>query len=402
MRHLAHLAFALGVLVASLLVATTLTTAGEPAQRHLELKQLMLELINDVRREAGVPEVQLGTNDVAQLHADQMVAGCFSGHWGLDGLKPYMRYSLLGGYQSNAENAHGRHLYPAGGDPCAVRASTARPDLDWLVRNAMTRLLNSPGHRRTLLDPNHRLVNVGIAWRGGEHYIFRVAQHFEGDYVRLDRPPSLAGGTLTLSGRVINNASLQGGMTVYHDPRPQPQTREALNEASSTCGGYPVGAVHPYREGVRVTTSSSTPDCWEPALRGARSDGSTIALPTIIADQWDITDTTFDIQADLSSLLDEHGPGVYTVKLRGEVGGKDARLLEFALFHGFVFPNRAFVYAGGTTTASGLTERDSLGGVYRWDGEAWQMYALYDGQLIPGAVDFPISPGDWLWLTDHR
>lgn len=44
--------------------------ADDPAQRHLELKQLMLELINDARSEAGAPAVRLGVNGAAQLHAE--------------------------------------------------------------------------------------------------------------------------------------------------------------------------------------------------------------------------------------------------------------------------------------------------------------------------------------------
>ena len=43
----------------------------------------------------------------AQLHAESLPESCFSSHWGIDGLKPYMRYSLAGGYQRNGENGNG-------------------------------------------------------------------------------------------------------------------------------------------------------------------------------------------------------------------------------------------------------------------------------------------------------
>ena len=62
----------------------------------------MLELINDERVSAGLNPVVLGDNAAAQLHAEASLENCFSSHWGIDGLKPYMRYSLAGGYQSNA------------------------------------------------------------------------------------------------------------------------------------------------------------------------------------------------------------------------------------------------------------------------------------------------------------
>ncbi len=67
----------------------------------------MLELINAERKKAGLNSVTLGDNVVAQLHAEAALEKCFSGHWGVDGLKPYMRYSLAGGYQSNGENGSG-------------------------------------------------------------------------------------------------------------------------------------------------------------------------------------------------------------------------------------------------------------------------------------------------------
>lgn len=370
--------------------------AQDPSQRHLPLKQLMLELINEARREAGAPDVRLGTNAAAQLHAEQAVAGCFTGHWGLDGLKPYMRYSLLGGYQGNAENAYGSSFYRADAGPCAVHTSPDRPDLGQLVREAMTGWLHSPGHRRTLLDPSHRLVNIGLAWRGGEHYIFRAVQHFEGDYVRLNAPVSLVAGVLTLSGRIVNGASLQTELVVYHDPQPQPQSRASLALTSAYCGGYPTVAVLP---SANWTYRSTTPDCVEPALAGPRADGSWIDLPVIAAQRWKVDGTTFDIRADLSSALRRFGAGVYTVALGGEVDGVETRLLEYALFYGLWPLNRAWIYSAGPITASTLIERLDLETVFHWDGAAWRSYAASNAGPIPGAVDFTIETGDWLWLT---
>ena len=69
--------------------------------------QFLLDLINGERMNAGLGPVALGSNPAAQAHADSMLYNCFSSHWGLDGLKPHMRYSLAGGYQSNAENVSG-------------------------------------------------------------------------------------------------------------------------------------------------------------------------------------------------------------------------------------------------------------------------------------------------------
>ena len=382
--------------------------AQEPSQRHLELKQLMLELINEARREAGAPAVRLGLNGAAQLHAEQMVAECFHSHWGRNGLKPYTRYSLLGGYQGNAENVRGASRF-FGFDPCAVAASDQRPDLEWLVRDAMEAWLNSPGHRRTLLDPTHRLVNVGIAWRGGnggrdrETYIFRAVQHFEGDYAQLDRLPSIVRGRLTLFGRAVNGASPGGNLTIYHDPLPQPQTRAALDAAGSYCGGYPVAAVFP---SGNWTYRSTTPDCVAPGEAGPRGSGGLIELPTIVAEQWWVNGAEFSIRADLSPLLQQLGAGIYTIALWGELAGARVKLLEYSMLVGLAPLHRVFVYSGAAMTASALSASFGVGAVFSWDGGAsggsWRGYAASGGEPIPGAVDFAIKTGDWLWLTEAR
>lgn len=78
-----------------------------PHQRFLDGKQFMLGLINAERKKVGVPEVSLGDNNAAQIHAENSMGDCVSGHWSTDGLGPAMRYSLAGGYQSNRENVSG-------------------------------------------------------------------------------------------------------------------------------------------------------------------------------------------------------------------------------------------------------------------------------------------------------
>ena len=88
----------------------TPTPLPPPEVRHLPEKELMLRLINEERDGAGLEPVEMGENLAAQLHAESSLANCTSSHWGSDGLKPYMRYSLAGGYQSNAENGHGSDI----------------------------------------------------------------------------------------------------------------------------------------------------------------------------------------------------------------------------------------------------------------------------------------------------
>ena len=156
----------------------------------------MLELINAERTQAGLPPVVLGDNVAAQLHVEAALENCIASHWGIRGLKPYMRYSLAGGYQSNAENTHGS-------DYCIKDSDGYRPvdSIEQEVLDAMEGWMDSPGHRRNVLDKWHRKVNIGLAW---DRYNFTAIQHFEGDYVEYDRLPTFENGILHLSGRIAN------------------------------------------------------------------------------------------------------------------------------------------------------------------------------------------------------
>ena len=176
----------------------TSTPVPPPHLRHIEEKYYMLELINEQRARVDLDPVVLGDNIAAQLHADAALKNCFASHWGIDGLKPYMRYSLAGGYQANGENGHGS-------DYC-IKASDwyrAIESIDSEIRDAMSGWMSSPGHRRNILGKWHKKVNIGLAW---DKYNFLAYQHFEGDYVEYDELPSIQDGILSLSGIAKNGA----------------------------------------------------------------------------------------------------------------------------------------------------------------------------------------------------
>ena len=208
----------------------TQSTSPIPVSRkHRDYKLYMLELINAERRDAGVPPVTLGDNPAAQLHAEASLEHCISGHWGVDGLKPYMRYSLAGGYQANAENASGLRY-------CITASDRITPveDIREEVREAMYGWMNSSYHRPTILDKWNRKVSVGLAW---DEHNFKAIQHFEGEYAAFDEPPGISNGTLSISGRSTNGLQFssreQLGLQVYYDPPPRPLT--AGQVAQSFC-----------------------------------------------------------------------------------------------------------------------------------------------------------------------
>ena len=323
-----------------------------PHLRNLELKLLMLKLINEARATAGVGLVGLGENDAAQLHAESAIENCFSGHWGIDGLKPYMRYSLHGGYQSNGENASGvSYCYTA-----ADRVRWVLPKQ--AVRQAMEGLMNSPGHRRNILKPQHRKVNIGIAF---DRYRLQVVQHFEGDYTEYDTLPSLQDRVLSLQGRLKNGADTRSlGVQVYHDPPPVPLTQGQLSR--TYCYDYgdlittlrppaPPGSYYPPSTDTFTTRPSNCPDPRDvPADAPPPSSGqeaiqhtksaheasrrvpldASITLPWVTAQEWTVSRESFNVVADLGGLAEK--PGVYTILVWAELGGNRAVVSTYSIF----------------------------------------------------------------------
>ncbi len=333
-----------------------------PDQRHLEEKLYMLELINQERVAAGLAPVVLGDNIAAQLHAEASLEGCFSSHWGLDGLKPYMRYTLAGGYQSNAENGSGL-------DYCIKPYENYWPisSIELKTIEVMEGWMSSPGHRDNILRPEHKKVNIGLAW---DRYNFAAIQHFEGDYVEYDQLPSLEEGVLTLSGKVVNGAIFQVkqdlGVQIYFDPPPQALTRGqvsrtyclALGTLAASLRPPPTGNSYYPKDEFRFTYQSC-PDPYDvspdaPAPRSpdealefwARAYNASIDIPErsitvpwITALDWNTSGRSFSVTADVGNVLQAHGPGVYTVLVWGSLNGESVVISEYSIFHDVVPPD---------------------------------------------------------------
>ena len=202
-----------------------------PKLRNQVQKMHMLELINEARVRNGVPPVVMGTNNVAQIQADQILQDCVSSHWGTDGLKPYHRYSLAGGYQVNGENLFSHN-------ECGLTGTW----LSWnndpmeMVADTVEGWLGSPGHRETMLSPEYRKVNVGLAW---DRNVFKAIQHFEGDYVEMNKFPVIEDGVLELEGSLGVNYTFTGTVplmaVIVYDPSPSNLTAGQL--ARTYCYG---------------------------------------------------------------------------------------------------------------------------------------------------------------------
>ena len=344
------------------------SSAPAPNLRHIEEKRYMLELINEERVRAGVAPVVLGDNIAAQLHAEAALENCFSSHWGIDGLKPYMRYSLAGGYQSNAENVSGLSYCIKASD--GYRASSS---IEEEIRVSMYGqfgfggLMGSPGHRRNILDPWHKKLNVGLAW---DRYNTKVVQHFEGDYIEYDRLPSIEEGVLSMAGTANNGVNFRGprdlGVQVYYDPPTftltqgqlartycydsglliaslrQPLTGNWFYTEDEYTGSYSPCS-NPYEVPVDAPAPGSHDEAhavWQGAYDASQEFRSqTITVLWITASKWTAAREVVVLEVDLKDLLQQHGDGVYTIIVWGRIDGQDVLISQYSIFHGVTPPD---------------------------------------------------------------
>lgn len=322
------------------------------------LKHLMLERINAERADRGLAAVGMGNNTAAQAHAENMMKWCFSGHWGVDGLKPYMRYSLAGGYQSNAENVSGLSY--------CVRAEEnyARTSPEREVDDSMDGLMDSPGHRANILDPRHSRVNLGLAWN---EYSMAVVQQFEYDYVEFGTIPNIRDGILEFSGTAKNGirfaSSQDMGVSLYYDPPPQNLTVGQISRTYCYGSGVPVAWFRePLTDGYYYTDdswSSEIETCPDPyrispgipppdspgdahmlyqQAKSASLQSQEITGMWQTADAWVAQGDVFAMSSNISGILAGSGPGVYTVMVWDVSGSDGVPIAKYSMFHGISPP----------------------------------------------------------------
>lgn len=310
---------------------------GLPSVRAVSYPDYMLHLINIERRKVGVDPLTLGNNRAAQIHAETMVKFCHAGHWGVDGLKPYMRYSLCGGYHWNAENAGGQSL-------CVMSLSGNNARLgsvSMALHEAIEDILNSPGHRDNMLDPHFGKVNIGLAW---DEYNIKFSQHFETDNVMFHKLPSIEDGRLTLTGATRNGTSLRKDLdflaALFYDPPPHILTVGQLVRAHAYENpGEIIGIVAAPSASEGLTATVQLEVCndnpydvpedaspprdiadgkaliEEAKLRSNTCETATTEPSLIFADKWDVGWNSFDVEVNIREVIRQYGRGVYTVGL---------------------------------------------------------------------------------------
>lgn len=285
--------------------ASTSTPVQPLVYKHEELVAYALELINRDRTANGLEPVTLGSNTAAQKHAEERLANRYLSHWGMDGLKPYMRYTQTDGENYDAENGFFTETIWEGRKDLSYGR-----DVKEMLEEAQKGLMTSPGHRKNILDKWHKKVNLGIAY---DNERLDLVQQFEGDYIDFSKPPNITASILTIAGEVslgtIENVSL------YYDLLPHPLTPNQL-DAPPYDYAYGLG------EDIGTILAPPPPGSFYIDL-----------LPNdVIATTWDInSDGSFAIEADIGKMLQER-EGVYTVVVWVEIGGEYVAISNYSVF----------------------------------------------------------------------
>jgi len=205
---------------------------SEPAD-YSDLVQFTLGLINQNRNQSGVPAVTLSPVESGQQHADSLAYhGTFS-HWDVQGYKPYMRYTLLGGKGDVAENvAQNYCTYTPTYDTLVFPSSCNLRTVENGIANSETGLMTrddtccNNSHRHNILDAFHTSVSIGIAYNSTTDALYLV-EDFENSYISTESL-QLSGSTVTFQGSTQQDltgwigASSGALIVVYYDPTPVP------------------------------------------------------------------------------------------------------------------------------------------------------------------------------------
>ena len=327
-------------------------------------KAKIFEEVNQWRANAGLPDMTLGQNPIPQVFADQSLINCSGGIWSMDGLNPYVRYALTGGYQDSTE----LHLTSA---PFCIQPLDSdyapAPSLDLVLRDFIETGPEDSRQSKPILNPGFQRVSIGLAV-GRDRVNYRLVLLFERDVIQYLSLPSLQEGQLVLRGRLKHQAKFTRSefiVQVNYDVPPYPvnQGQIAWSRVCYSRGliitvirpPLPLGDYYSSEEGMGPFHTCPVPyefpvDILAPANRADMDDlkeqltyldVQTLQIPYIFvtADRMELTESELFVGANISHLLEEYGPGVYSASVLGEVDGVEIPISRVSFFVGFDPPD---------------------------------------------------------------
>ena len=333
-------------------------TPANPNLRHIELKRRVLGIINTHRASRSLPPFRTGSNISAQLHAEKSLEDCNFGPWDSDGLSIYMKHSLVGGYQTHELLGYGANYcsdaserIPTVGDPT--------DKLTVAAHSMMTGSRDSP-----LWSLRYRSMSIGIAHEEDDLWLYIL---LDADYVHYDELPKIENGELVVVGTTNGLFKFitpdQLTVQLAYDPPPEPLTAGQLARGACLTGSrlvmslFPPENVGSYRSSdpFTVTHDRCKPPREIPAdlpppesmtearrlITESRSSREpyTNVVPQLRAAQWSAVGNEFAVRADISNLLEQFGPGVYTVVVSHDTARSEELISQYSIFHKIIPPD---------------------------------------------------------------
>ncbi|MFQ5440431.1 MAG: CAP domain-containing protein [Nitrosopumilaceae archaeon] len=274
-------------------------------QSMQELITFALEKINDDRLEHGLTPVKLGNNQAAQDHVENMMDFEYFSHWNSDGVKPYVTYTKYDGKAYVKENIAASWCE---GFSCKMNPSELIEKFQYLM--VYDDAESNWGHRDNILDPNHTLVNIGLAWNNNNFYF---AQHFETKLIDFKKLSFSDDKILRMTGKIQDNYTLKS-INLFKDDTPLFLTGNDLESNS------------PYNQNFYNPGTLAGILINEPKLFEFYDECQNGKIPIISGDQemclpyetfGKINDqNSFEIAVDLSKIVD--GYGIHTMYINLE------------------------------------------------------------------------------------
>ena len=320
-----------------------------PALLHLTAKLHTLNAINEVRAVHGAPHLSIGNNSAAQLHAQDMLANCYTSHWDSTATPPHLRHSQHGGYQPNAENVFSDNEcnFP---DTNQQRTKGHRE----MAPESVQAFMDSPGHRDTMLDPAHTHVSIGLAHNA---HTYKAVHHYHTQRATLKAPVRFGPQTLQMLVDLPPEPAPDPQLLyigVSHQPRLSQIQVEHLRLTTCYDTGAPAAVILPPGHDPPETSvvsdlhlkcdpPSPHPGGFAPATvqeltihhrsnTKPRHVRRTHRVVILEATTWNLTKNTLSISADHRPITQAHGPGIYNITLattQGNIPKGHSQLLQF-------------------------------------------------------------------------
>lgn len=253
-----------------------------------------LAVINRDRQENGLSNVTLSNMSSGQQHADNMLEYNYFSHWDIYGMKPYMRYTLLGGRGSVQENVA---YTKSGVKACIGSLCTTYGDVN--ITSAINQLeynmmyndsiCCNNGHRLNILNPNHNQVSIGVATNGSSLYL---VEDFINNYITwLNGTPGVGSGNEVYLKGIIASGYALSSVEISYDPPISAMNQAQLDQTSE------------YSYGAAIAGVVQNPLQYYPSL------------VTIVADNYYQSGSNFLVSFSLEKAISEYGAGEYTIEV---------------------------------------------------------------------------------------